>query len=372
MADHSPPFLITNITDLNRFSEAPVPHVVHFHITNLPVVDFSRFVQTLAAKRSLFQSVTQVTVEANILWNRLHAKDFMEILSLLPNLRSLVWHAATNQPPVPIPHLTILCTRCPRLETLVLHDLPFLSTQATLTQFCQALKNHAHLKLFQCYNFSTVLPTWVDELLNALVFVESLECIDIRVAPNDTNNQESGCGRALLGLCRSGKTTELAWERFRQLLQDNPTNSPRLYPKIRLWIADGYLSNNSTNDKNNPPLLELAPFLARNTVVKDFRVRGSALAAERWITKKVVNTYREFLESGENICLTSCDLMTQQGHQIDFYCRLNSMGRRKWMLRLQEMTREEWVEDILVRFSNDVDVLYYWNRLHPVFLTAGD
>ena len=64
--------------------------------------------------------------------------------------------------------------------------------------------------------------------------------------------------------------------------------------------------------------------------------------------------------------------MTKQGDQIDFYCRLNGLGRQALMQRLQEMTREQWVQDVLLRFINDLDVLYYWNRLHPVFLTSND
>jgi hypothetical protein len=396
---------VTNSDDLVSACALKDLRIIHFQITNLAHQDFVRFVALFAIKFDKFQHVTHVVLDAAVHWTRTAARDFMNQLSMLPNFKSFTWVSTTNNnnnpnnnasghdydDHIPIPLLTLFCNRCERLESLVLDGLSFLTTRveeqvledestvrssATMEYFSLSLKVHPQLKLFRCVHCTikensltqtisakSLLNLWVDEMLKSLAYVRTLECMEIRVAPN---HDAAGTGRVLLGLCKDGELANAAVTRLtRQILQAHvPPGARAPYQKLRLWIADGY------EPLDGPQLLfDICQSLHNNTFLNQFRVRGSPEAASRFVTPAVITAYKELLDAGGNYALTSCDLMAHQGKQVDFLCRLNSLGRASLMEDLHYMDQEDWVEDVLLRFVDDLDALFYWNGLHPLLLT---
>ncbi|CAB9496529.1 expressed unknown protein [Seminavis robusta] len=332
---------------------------------------------------------------------------------------------------IPIPLLTILCTHCQGLERLVLDGLRFLTSTVeeriqedgttshvseTLVPFHQALRSQlANLKLFQCVHCVITEPgssasssnnnilmdrLWVDELLKSLAYVTSLECMDIRVQATIDDDGDAVGGRILLGLCKKGDITDAAVNRLtRQILQAQiPSGGHGPYQRMRLWIANGYGCQDDddgddgdddaddymdqsqqggdsySNNQHHPEqlLLDICRALENNTFLEGLRVRGGSkeeASPSLIVTSAVIDAYKELLESGKNYALTCCDLMTIQGEQIDLYCKLNSMDRGYIMKEIDSMNQRDWVEDVLLDFVDDLDALYYWNRLHPLLLT---
>jgi hypothetical protein len=401
---------VTNIDDLVLACARTDLHKIHFQITYLSHENFVRFVAIFAIKFDKFQHVAHVVLDADIYWTRTAARDFMNQISMLPNLTSFAWVSTKDynyynrtttvtgldNVLIPIPLLTFFCNRCDKLESLVLDGLFFLTTRVqeqvlddgttveaseTLTHFSHALKIHPQLKLFRCVHCTitensltatisikkSLLNVWVDEMLKSLAYVKTLECMEIRVAPSSSHDPVLGTGRVLLGLCKDGELANAAVTRLtRQILQAHvPPGAQAPYHKLRLWIADGY------EPLDGPQLLlDICLALHNNTFLKQFRVRGSPVAAARFVTPAVITAYKEMLDTGGNYALTSCDLMTQQGKQVDFFCTLNSLGRASLMEDLHYMDQEDWVEDVLLRFVDDLDSLFYWNGLHPLLLTS--
>lgn len=379
------PLVVKNISDLDSVRlepYAPPLEVVEFRVQYQSHAELVRFIRVLMAKTFAFERVQEVRIlESDLYWETHSTRILFEWIAVLPNLRCFVWDGGGSQwtdPPIPL--LTSIVNHTQNLETIRLSGLCFLTSpidnqtnnSRTLESFCQTLKSLPNLKLFRCVGCSmrvmdentTIRDTFVDHVLNALVFLASLECIDIRVAPL----HEDDPGRVLLGLLQDGEIANAGLARFEKALQQSEEEE-FLHQKIRLWIADSY------EIKDKPQLLiNLSTILARNTISKDFRVRGSERVAEEFVTEDVIDAYKGLLESGDNVTLTGCDLMAKQGDQIDFYCRLNEKGRGELLQRLKEetTTREQWVEEVLLRFVNDLDALFYWNQLYPVFLTSAD
>ena len=365
---------------IRAYSSERLPRKIHFEIQGH---SFRAIVAVLSGISDRLNDVEEVLIEADIDWTGHAARHFMTTIAGLPNLRSLTWAAFTapinENNKIPMPHIAYLFTLCQSLESLFLEGLHFLTTQVveqehpdgtivqrseTLTAFCDALKMHSSLKSFHCahcqiqdINGETLVQVWVDEMLKSLAHIESLECIEIRVAP-----QPEDQGRALVGLCKDGSFTVAAIQRLGAILQQESPPIP--YQKIRLWIADSFQL------KNGPRLLlDLCKILSHNTWLKDFRVRGGDIAAARFVTSSVLMKYKELLESGQNVTLTSCDLIGRQGGEIDLCCRLNGAGRGALLHRLHAMTLQDWIESIILKFSTDLDALNYWLRLQPVFIT---
>jgi hypothetical protein len=297
----------------------------------------------------------------------------------------------------------------------------------TMEDFFIKLRRHQSLRYFQCLhchikeveesNFQqeflgagdnpgaikSLLDTWVDGMVTSLGFVRSLECIHI-VAPahdhdssttttrtNDVDDESIPSTsaarqppRMLLGLFRNSPYSDEAIQKFMEYLSQEhdyyaQEQEPSPMEKVRLWISPTY------QRKDDPQLLlDVCHSLTHNTTVKDFRLRGAEAAAQRYVTPVTRAAFEELLllpeqpsssshqhdrQRTENTTLISCDLMEQQGSKIDFYCRLNRLGRQELMQRLHAMTRQEWLQEIVLRFKDsDLDALFFWNRIHPVFL----
>jgi len=400
---------VRNRQDLDAIGTSSLPEeqrVLNFEIEAQSQTEFSRFVQALAGFNHQFRNITEVVLQAqNVNWASLSARDFIEVIALLPHITSFSWISSSVHSPIPLPHLTNFFTRCPELEVLSLEGLHFLTAplvrlyggqitpqraSITLTHFCNSLRKHSCLKWYQCiqcqiseagaepadtnYNNRqdqenttepSLMETFVDETLKSLAFIRSLECIEIRAGPDNSSGK-----RALLGLCKDGFLTSDAIRRLRNSLQHQQQQQQIAdrdeevcpFEKFRLWIAEGY------QQAEQRLLLDLCHDLASNTFLLDFRVRGGDWAIARFVTPLVIKSYQDLLESCQNSTLRHCELIGRQGDQVDFFCRLNGLGRGNLMQRLHSMTQREFVDNILLPFIHDLDIIYYWCRLHPLML----
>ena len=407
------PYIIRNIDDLNELCkdilEEPIEEIF-FEMEEEPSSnDAASLVETFKSVIPRLErlGLFGIKVDANFNWRASYARDFMLLIAGIPSLKHFVWTCKSkctssssgnnnqNSHQIPITHLAILLENCPGLERLRMEGVHFITStiidrpnldgsfsmySRTVGYLCDTFKDHPSLRELNCLHCtmseatSSVTQTesnknqrqltgwWVDEMLKYLAFLQSLECIYI-IAPPETNTP----GRILLGLCKHGSFSEQAMEQFQTILRESQPQQA-LFQKVRLWTAPTY--QRPTREDDSQLLLGICGALAHNTNVQDFRVRGSG--EERFLTPNVMKAFRELLGSSGrpgNFTLTSCDLMQKQGPLIDFYCEMNRMGRGGMWQRLPTMTRQQWVEDILIQYHEDLDVLYYWNRVYPVFLS---
>lgn len=384
---------IRSIDDLRTIQKEPLKKELKVELNEESAS--AAFVNAFQSIKYYLNSITHITLDADFNWSFTYARDFIETLASLPGLKHFYWIAGNDgfKNKIPISALTIVLECCQGLECLKLEGLHFLTSavfdmpitrerdSATLTFFTETLWNLSSLREYECLycriseittlhapplveeerpGRKSLTEWWVDMTLKALAYIQSLECLYIIASP-----YPSTPGRILLGLCKDGELANQAIQKVLVTLMEPQTKQ---YQKLRLWMSQTY----ETKD-DSQLLLKFCHAFRYNSDIVDFRVRGVGEASARFVTPSVIEAYRDLLgTSSGNFTLTSCDLLLKQGKLIDFYCRMNSIGRGDVWRQLPAMTRQNWVESILIKYQNDLDVLYYWNRVHPVFFSTID
>ena len=376
--------VVTHSSDLkeapyNDVADGAPKRILIFDIPPANLSSFFRYKLPLDRLRDV--EVIEVKRIGSILWESPAARDFMKDIAGLPNLKSFSWEESRSSPTfnnrIPIVHVSHVLEICQGLESLFLSGLHFqtspwdleTNSSATLEAFYKELQDHPSLKFFRCTcchltdtRQVPLVEVWVERLLSVLAFTQTLGCIDIQVAPH-----HNAPGRVMLGLCKDGDYANTALERLNTALRRDASS----FEKVRLWFADSYEPPREC--EQSLLLNRICDSLAGNTWLKDFRVRGSNVAAGLFVTPSVVSNFQELLDSGRNVTMTNCDIMERQGGYTDLCCRLNGMGRGVLLKGLgspDTMNQQEWLECIVLPFVNDLDALNYWLRLQPLFLVS--